>query len=105
MVKSHFLRHPLIPEENGKFKSYDEIRNESWSEIFKYCLDKKLIDCICYLYNEWYKLSSCNIWLRAVQEKFLCRYRTSMFAESHYRILKRDFFSMFGRPVNLSPNI
>ena len=98
MIKKHYLRHSLIPED-GIYKEYTQIRNESFSEIFNYCLERKFTDTINYLYHEWYNLSACNIWLRSVQSEFVCRYRTSMFAESHYRILKRDYFSIFGRPV------
>jgi hypothetical protein len=76
-----------------------ETRTDFLDEIIAYCLDKKLSDALCYLYNEWYNLKNSKIWMRSARPGVLCRYRTSMFAESHFRILKRDYFSMFGRPV------
>ncbi len=99
MVKRHFLRHPLIPDENGRNSSFKEIRDESWKEMREYCCKNMFLDALIYLWKEWYDMENCKLWMRAAQEKFICRYRTSMFAESHYRILKRDFFSNFGRPV------
>lgn len=52
-----------------------------------------------YLYKEWYSETSASIWMRGIRANTVCRYRTTMMAESHYRILKRDFLSLFGRPV------
>lgn len=83
-------------------KSFLEIRNESFKEIIRYCVERKLADAFSYLYHEWYSLNYSKIWMRAAREDSICRYRTSMFAESHFRILKRDFFTMFGRPVLLN---
>ncbi len=97
IVKFHFLRHSLILRDDGK--SYFEIRGESLNEIIIYCLQRNLSDTLYYLYNEWYNLKNSQIWMRSSREDYVCRFRTSMFAESHFRILKRDYFSMFGRPV------
>ena len=99
IVKFHFLRHSLILNDDGK--AYFEIRAESLNEIITYCLEKNLSDTLCYLYNEWYNLKDSQIWMRSYKEDYVCRFRTSMFAESHFRILKRDYFSMFGRPVSI----
>ena len=98
-VKIHFFRHLLIFGDCTK--TYLEIRQESLKEMIKYCLTRNLADSLCYLYNEWYNLKNSQIWMRSFNESYVCRYRTSMFAESHFRILKRDYFSMFGRPVLL----
>jgi hypothetical protein len=97
IVRYHFLRHSLMLGDLGK--SFLEIRNESFKEIIRYCGERKLADTLYYLYNEWYNLKDSEIWMRSSREDYVCRFRTSMFAESHFRILKRDYFSMFGRPV------
>ena len=98
MVKEHYLKHPLIPEDRNT-KSYETIRNESLLQMVKFCIERDLLDALAYLYKDWYSRKWSQIWMRSVKEDYVCRYRTSMFAESHYRILKRDFFSQFGRPV------
>jgi hypothetical protein len=98
MVKNDFLKHPLIPL-GGQIKSFLTIRTEGLTQIVKFCVEKRLLDALLYLFREWYDEKWATIWLRSIREDSVCRYRTSMFAESHFRILKRDFFSQFGRPV------
>jgi hypothetical protein len=98
MVRGHYLRHPLIPAD-GTIYSYQQIRANSVSEMVNYCIEKKILDALVYLYKHWYEDKKSKIWMRSAKEESVCRYRTSMFAESHYRILKRDYFAQFGRPV------
>lgn len=98
MVKRHYLRHPLITED-GTIYSYQQIRADSVCEMVSYCIEKQILDALVYLYNNWYNHKNSKIWMRSAKEDSVCRYRTSMFAESHYRILKRDYFAQFGRPV------
>ena len=84
MVKLHYLMHPLIPSEDGSFRNFMEIRRQACLEMLQFCIQEKLADTLIKS-NKYH----------------ICRYRTSVMVESHYRILKRDFLSIFGRPVSI----
>jgi hypothetical protein len=51
-----------------------------------------------YLWNEWYSENRWFLWFRAGCSDKLSIFKTNMFVEAHWKVLKRDFLYKFFRP-------
>lgn len=85
IVRSAYLDHQLIPTLSGDYLQKNQIRGKYLSQIIEYCMHRNLFDALAYLYYEWFKHDQFILWARSNNSKVICRYRTSMFAESHFR--------------------
>lgn len=51
-----------------------------------------------YLLNEWYSADRWILWFRAGCSDKLSIFKTNMFVEAHWKVLKRDFLYKFFHP-------
>jgi hypothetical protein len=85
IVKMAYLDHQMIPTDLGVYLDKEKIRNKHLKIMINFCLEKGLFDSLGYLYYEWFAREQFFLWARSSKEDIVCRYRTSMFAESHFR--------------------
>ena len=85
IVKMAYLDHQLFPTVCGNYLNKEDIRNKYLTMIIHFCLEYSLFDTLAYLYYEWFTTDQFYLWARSSNSKLVCRYRTSMFAESHFR--------------------
>lgn len=85
IVKMACLEHQKIPTSSGDYLEKAMIRNKYLKKMILFCLEKNIYDTLAYLYYEWFSKDQFFLWARSSNETFVCRYRTSMFAESHFR--------------------
>ncbi|CAB4433197.1 unnamed protein product [Rhizophagus irregularis] len=98
MMNDHLHRHPLIPTVNGEFHSSIQIWTNAVEEIYNFCKQNSLPWLWVYLWNEWYNAERWYLWLRAGCSDKLSIFKTNMFVEAHWKVLKHDFLYKFFRP-------
>src|ERR1044072_186923 len=94
----HFHRHMLIPTADKEFIiNPKEIWIRCVKEMFQYCYNNNLQIIWAYLWENWYSWSQFILWARCSSFDIKI-HKTTMFIESHWRILKRDYLYKFSRP-------
>ncbi|GAA6000782.1 hypothetical protein JCM5350_006974 [Sporobolomyces pararoseus] len=89
MMETHYSRHPLIPNANGKKETADEIYRSSAKEMYEYCLKEDRGDAWAYLWESWYRPGRWDLWARSAYH-LIAVYRTTMGAEAFFKVLKND---------------
>ncbi|CAG8772514.1 25689_t:CDS:2, partial [Dentiscutata erythropus] len=79
---------------NLGFLNTEKIWVASVKEQFDYCYQHNLAHVWAYLYTEWYCPEMWKLWAHAASPKINIL-RSTMAIESHWRVLKHDFFSNF----------
>jgi hypothetical protein len=97
-MNNHLHQHQLIPTINGQYLSSNEIWTTAVKEIYNFCQQNSLPWLWVYLWNEWYNADHWFLWFRAECSYKLSIFKTNMFVESHWKVLKRDFLYKFFRP-------
>jgi hypothetical protein len=97
MVQKHTILHPLIPI-NKEFLTSTEIYHQSVIEAYRYCKEKDLVRLWGYLWTNWYNKADWNLFARASFPKAIPLARTTMLAESHWRVLKYNYKYTCNRP-------
>ncbi|CAB4438821.1 unnamed protein product [Rhizophagus irregularis] len=98
MMNDHLHKHPLIPTIDGQFLSSASIWKMAVEEIYNFCKQNSLPWLWVYLWNEWYNADRWFLWFRAGCGDKLSIFKTNMFVEAHWKVLKRDFLYKFFRP-------
>ncbi|KAH8656329.1 hypothetical protein BGZ61DRAFT_500287 [Ilyonectria robusta] len=87
----HYNSHPFIPDQNGTFRSAEEIHRLSASEMYYWCRKRNYFRLWAYLWVNWYHSSQWVLWARSVNEKEIPVLKTTMIVESHWRKIKHDY--------------
>ena len=98
MMGRHFHLHPLIPDQNGTFKSSKLIYQECITEVYRWCKARGYFRLWAYLFLNWYQPKQWELWARSADPKHIPTVKTTMIAESHWRTLKHDYLHRFNRP-------
>ena len=94
----HFHLHPLIPIENGKFLTYEDIWKLSTKEMYDFCYENDLKYVWAYMWCNWYQFNLWILWARAATPDRICIFKTTMLMESHWKVIKRNYLPRFFRP-------
>ena len=94
----HYNSHPLIPDQNGSFRSGKTIHRESASEMYNWCRSRNYFRLWAYLWINWYCPGQWELWARAANAKEIPKLKTTMIVESHWRRIKHDYLHRFNRP-------
>jgi len=97
LIVKHFHLHPLIPNDDNKYFSINEIWIVSVKEMYSFCVEYDLRHVWGYLWTNWYQKEYWVLWARAANYE-LCLFKTTMLIESHWKVIKRDFLPKFFRP-------
>ena len=97
LMNKHLHQHPLIPTTDEKFLSSASIWKLAVEEIYNFCKKHSLPWLWVYLWNKWYNSERWILWLRASCDDKLSIFKTNMFVEAHWKVLKRDFLYKFFR--------
>jgi hypothetical protein len=79
----HYNSHPLIPDQNGTYRSAEHIHRSCVSEIYYWCRSRNYFRLWAYLWVNWYQPSQWVLWARSVNEKEIPVLKTTMIVESH----------------------
>jgi hypothetical protein len=97
-MEQHFHRHMLIPTADKEFiTDPKEIWVRCVKDMFQFCYNNKLEMVWAYLWENWYSWPHFILWARCSSPDIIV-YKTTMFIESHWRVLKRDHLYKFARP-------
>ena len=94
----HFNSHPLIPDQNGIYRSAERIYGDSAAEIYHWCRSKNYFRLWAYLWVNWYQPDQWRLWARSFNEEEIPILKTTMILESHWRRIKHDYLHRFNRP-------
>lgn len=98
IMRRHFHLHPLIPDENGTFKSAETIHRECAAEMYTWCKARGYYRLWAYLFTSWYSEGQWKLWARSAEPNSIPTVKTTMIVESHWRILKHNYLHRFNRP-------
>ena len=98
MFSKHFNSHPLIPDQNGTYRSGQQIHRDCAREIYSWCRSRNYFRLWAYLWVNWYQPSQWVLWARSANETEIPVLKTTMIVESHWRKLKHDYLHRFNRP-------
>jgi hypothetical protein len=94
----HFNCHPLIPDQDGTFRSAEELHRHCASEMYHWCHKRNYYRLWAYLWNHWYQPSQWKLWARSVNPTEIPVLKTTMIVESHWRKVKHDYLHRYNRP-------
>ncbi|PVH96191.1 hypothetical protein DM02DRAFT_688395 [Periconia macrospinosa] len=94
----HFSSHPLIPDQNGIYRSAERIYRDCAAEMYDWCRSKGYFRLWSYLWVNWYQPDQWYLWARSINEKKIPIPKTTMVVESHWRKIKHDYLHRFNRP-------
>ncbi len=94
----HYNSHPLIPDQNGTYRSTEHIHRACAAEMYYWCRSRNYFRLWAYLWANWYQPSQWALWARSVNEKEIPVLKTTMIIESHWRKIKHDYLHRFNRP-------
>ena len=98
-MNNHLHQHPLIPTADGQFLSSNSIWTMAVEEAYNFCKKHSLPWLWSYLWNEWYGPADCwYLWFRAGCSNKISIFKTNMFVEAHWKVIKRDFLYEFFCP-------
>ena len=98
IFSQHFNSHPLIPDQNGIYRSADRIYRDCAAEMYHWCRSKDYFRLWAYLWVNWYQPDQWRLWARSANEKEIPILKTTMIVESHWRKIKHDYLHRFNRP-------
>lgn len=79
------------------FSSSEEIYLDCSKEIYRFCYERSLPDTWAYLYKRWYCPERWAQWSRSSLPLHIPAGKTTMFIESHWKVLKRCHLYRFNR--------
>ena len=94
----NFHLHPLIPDDNGTFKSSEMIYLECAREMYTWCKARGYHRLWAYLWINWYSKEQWNWWAQSADPSAIPTVKTTMIAESHWRTLKHVSLHRSNRP-------
>jgi len=94
----HYNSHPLIPDQNGTYRSAEQIHRACATEMYYWCKSRNYFRLWAYLWVNWYQPNQWPLWARSVNEKEIPVLKTTMIIESHWRKIKHDYLHRFNRP-------
>jgi len=98
MFSTHFNVHPLIPDQNGTYRTAQQIHNDSAREMYSWCRSRDYFRLWAYMWINWYQPDKWALWARSANDKEIPVLKTTMIVESHWRRLKHDYLHRFNRP-------
>ncbi|CAG8436323.1 3850_t:CDS:2, partial [Scutellospora calospora] len=98
LMDKHLHLHPLIPISSNLVLTCSQIWEQAVKEIYFFCKNNSLPFLWIYLWKEWYCADRWALWMRAGYENKISVLKTTMFIESHWKTIKRDFLYKFFRP-------
>lgn len=98
MFSRHFNMHPMIPDQNGTYRSARQIHLDCINEAYSWCHSRNYFRLWAYLYVNWYSTEQWELWARSANPDFLPVLKTTMIIESHWRRIKHDYLHRFSRP-------
>jgi hypothetical protein len=98
IFSNHFNAHPLIPDNNGTYRSAHHIHRDCAREMYSWCRSRNYFRLWAYLWVNWYQPNQWAIWARSMNESEIPVLKTTMIVESHWRKIKHDYLHRFNRP-------
>ncbi|CAI2188574.1 13551_t:CDS:2 [Funneliformis geosporum] len=97
LMNKHLHQHPLIPDISQQILTAETIRKQAVLEMYTFCKENSLVRVWSYMWREWYSKDRWILWARLAFNT-LSIFKTTMFVEGHWKVLKRDFLYKFFRP-------
>lgn len=102
MIRLHFNRHPLFPnDQTHSFLNKAEIYYQCVEDMYKFCKENEWDSLWVYFWLHWYEASSWSLWALSATDDCVPLSRTTTFVESHWRSLKRDHLLKYNRAVRV----
>jgi hypothetical protein len=101
LVRLHYYRHPLIPNDaTHAFLSKEAIYFQCIREVCSYCKSNALPNVWIYLWSNWYTKDQFKFWGLS-RNPLVPLSRTTMYVETPWRAFKRDYLYRYNRPVSV----
>ncbi len=98
MFSRHFNMHSMIPNQNGTFRSAEQIHFDCINELYAWCRARNYFRLWTYLFINWYAPDVWKLWARSANPDSMPVLKTTMIIESHWRRIKHDYLHRFNRP-------
>jgi hypothetical protein len=98
LIKKHANMHPLIPISKNTFLDSRNIYYRCVQEMYRFCRTQNLVGLWGYLWLNWYNEKDWNLFARSSYSAAMPLARTTMIAESHWRVLKYNYKYNYNRP-------
>ena len=94
----HYNSHPLIPDQNGTYRTANDIHRACTAEMYHWCKSRNYFRLWAYLWVNWYQPNQWALWARSENANEIPVLKTTMIVESHWRKIKHDCLHRFNRP-------
>ena len=98
MFSRHFNMHSMIPDQNGTFRSAEQIHFDCINELYAWCHARNYFRLWTYLFINWYAPDVGKLWARSANPDSMPVLKTTMIIESHWRRIMHDYLHRFNRP-------
>ncbi|KAI0995829.1 hypothetical protein K3495_g12352 [Podosphaera aphanis] len=98
MFSRHYNMHSLIPDQNGTYRSAEQIHPDYINELYAWCHSRNYFRLWAYLFVNWYAPEQWKLWARSSCATGIPVLKTTMIVESHWRKIKHDYLHRYNRP-------
>ncbi|KAI1008073.1 hypothetical protein K3495_g162 [Podosphaera aphanis] len=98
MFSRHFNMHSMIPNQNGTFRSAEQIHFDCINELYAWCRARNYFRRWTYLFINWYAPDVWKLWARSANPDSMPVLKITMMIESHWRRIKHDYLHRFNSP-------
>lgn len=98
MFSRHFNMHSMIPDQNGTYRSDNQIYLDCINETYIWYRTRNYFRLWAYLFTNWYAPEQWQLWARAVTPEKVPVLKTTMIIESRWRRIMHDYLHRFNRP-------
>ncbi|KAI1001157.1 hypothetical protein K3495_g7042 [Podosphaera aphanis] len=97
MFSRHYSMHSLNPDQNGTYRSAEQINLDCINELYAWCNSGNYFRLWAYLFVNWYAPEQWKLWARSSCATGIPVLKTTMIVESHWRRIKHDYLHRYNR--------
>lgn len=94
----HYNAHPLITDQNGTYRSSEDIHRQCATEMYAWCRARNYFRLWAYVWINWCRPGRWELWARAANPHEIPVLKTTMIVEGLWRALKHEYLHRFNRP-------
>lgn len=98
MFSRHLNMHTMIPDQNGTYRSAEQIHFDCTDELYTWCHSRNYFRLWAYMFVNWYAPEKWKLWARSSSPNGISVLKTTMIVESHWRRIKHDYLHRYNRP-------
>lgn len=95
IFSKHWNLHPMIPGQNGTYRTGGQIHQDCVDEIYSWCYSRTYFRLWIYLFIRWYSQDQWVLWARSANIDGIPNLKLVMIIDSHWGRIKHNNLHRF----------